>query len=139
MKLLDDGAEKVGMDNLTAGEKRGLKSLKKVKEGSLLISQTDKSGRFCVMDREQYRMPEQHPELWAGLLPDNPPGQRPQDMDSGSTGQACDGRQCWHWCRKYFTFWECDETFRKFLPKVQLSGVSRSKKRLNMPENILNM
>ena len=57
IKLLDDGAETIGMDNLTAGEKRGLKSLKKkVKDGNLLICQTDKSGRFCVMDKEQYRM-----------------------------------------------------------------------------------
>ena len=57
IKLLDDGAEKIGMDNLTAGEKKGLKSLKKkIKEGSILICQTDKSGRFCVMDREQYRL-----------------------------------------------------------------------------------
>jgi hypothetical protein len=44
-----------------------------------------------------------------------------------------------HRCRKFFTFWERDETFRKFLPKVQLSGVSRSKKMLNIPESILNM
>jgi hypothetical protein len=45
LKLLDDGVETVGMDNLTAGEKRGLKSLKKkVKDGNLLICQTDKGG-----------------------------------------------------------------------------------------------
>ena len=44
-----------------------------------------------------------------------------------------------HRCRKFFIFWEHDETFRTFLPKVQLLGVSRPKKRLNMPENILNM
>ena len=51
LKLLDDGGETVGMDNLMAGEKKGLKSLKKkVKDGNLLICQTDKSGRFCVMD-----------------------------------------------------------------------------------------
>ena len=56
-KLLDDGAEKVGMDKLTAGEKKGLKSLKKqVKDGSIIICQTDKSGHFCVMTSEQYRL-----------------------------------------------------------------------------------
>ena len=44
-----------------------------------------------------------------------------------------------HRCRKFFSFWEREETFRKFLPKVGLSGLSRSKKRVNMAENILNM
>ena len=57
MELLGDGFEKTGMDNLTTSEKRGLNSLKrKVKEGVLIICQTDKSGRFCVMSREDYRM-----------------------------------------------------------------------------------
>ena len=81
IKLLDDGSEKVGMDNLTPGEKRGLKSLKrKVKDGSLLICQTDKSGRFCVLTRDQYRLaghkhtakdrkisPEEHGEVQRAL------------------------------------------------------------------------
>ena len=36
------------------GEK-GLKSLKKrVAEGEIVVCQTDKSGRFCVLTREQY-------------------------------------------------------------------------------------
>jgi hypothetical protein len=57
MELLGDGFEQIGLDNLTASEKRGLKSLKKkVKEGVLIICQTDMSGRFCVMSREDYRM-----------------------------------------------------------------------------------
>ena len=44
-----------GKDNLTAGEMRGLKSLKKrVADGELIVCQTDKSGRFCVLTREQY-------------------------------------------------------------------------------------
>ena len=37
------------------GEKRGLKSLKKrVADGDIVICQTDKSGKFCVLTREQY-------------------------------------------------------------------------------------
>ena len=55
VKKLGEGAEK-GKDNLTLGEKRGLKSLKKrVSEGEIVICQTDKSGRFCILTREQYR------------------------------------------------------------------------------------
>ena len=54
VKKLGEDCEK-GKDNLTAGEKRGLKSLKKrVTEGEIIICQTDKSGRFCVLTREQY-------------------------------------------------------------------------------------
>ena len=54
VKKLGEGCEK-GMDNLTAGEKRGLKSLKKrVADGEIIVCQTDKSGRFCVLTREQY-------------------------------------------------------------------------------------
>ena len=46
-----------GKDNLTAGERRGLKSLKKrVADGELIVCQTDKSGRFCVLTREQRRV-----------------------------------------------------------------------------------
>ena len=54
IKKLGEGAEK-GKDNLTLGEKKGLKSLKKrIDEGEITICQTDKSGRFCVLTREQY-------------------------------------------------------------------------------------
>ena len=54
IKKLGEGAEK-GMDNLSMGEKRGLKSLKKrVAEGEIVVCQTDKSGRFCVLTRDQY-------------------------------------------------------------------------------------
>ena len=43
------------MDNLTAGGKKGLRSLKKrVASGEVVICQTDKSGRFCVLTRDQY-------------------------------------------------------------------------------------
>ena len=42
--------------NLTASESRGIKKLsKRVKEGELVIYQTDKSGKFCVTDREGYK------------------------------------------------------------------------------------
>ena len=45
----------IGDDNLTAEEARGLKSLKeKVRDGKLLIVQTDKSSRFAVMTMEEY-------------------------------------------------------------------------------------
>ena len=41
--------------NLTQAEKRGLDSLKKkVKAGDIIIVQTDKSGRFAVMSKEEY-------------------------------------------------------------------------------------
>ena len=54
VKKLGEDCEK-GKDNLSSGEKRGLKSLKKrVAEGKLIVCQTDKSGRFCVLTREQY-------------------------------------------------------------------------------------
>ena len=43
-------------ENLTASEKRGLRKLKKrVKNGEIIILQTDKSGKFCVTDIETYR------------------------------------------------------------------------------------
>ena len=42
-------------DTLTPAEARGLKSLKKrVADGSLIICQTDKSGRFAVRSKEEY-------------------------------------------------------------------------------------
>ena len=54
VKELGEDCEK-GMDNLTASEKRGLKSLKRrVASGEIIVCQTDKSGRFCVLTREQY-------------------------------------------------------------------------------------
>ena len=41
--------------NLTAQEKRGLKSLEKRKnEGEIVVTLTDKSTKFCVMKREDY-------------------------------------------------------------------------------------
>ena len=41
--------------NLTKGETRGLKKLqKRVKEGSLVVVKTDKSGRFSIMSMEEY-------------------------------------------------------------------------------------
>ena len=41
--------------NLTKKELRGLKSLKKrIKDGEIIISQSDKSSRLCVLSREQY-------------------------------------------------------------------------------------
>ena len=46
-----------GKDNLTMGERRGLKSLKKrVANDEIVVCQTDKSGRFCVLTKEQYVM-----------------------------------------------------------------------------------
>ena len=54
VKKLGEGCER-GQDNLTPGERRGLKSLKKrVNEGEIIVCQTDKSGRFCVLTRDQY-------------------------------------------------------------------------------------
>ena len=41
--------------NLTKGELRGLKTLKKrVKDGEIVVLPTDKSGLFAVMKRETY-------------------------------------------------------------------------------------
>ena len=55
IELLKDGKEKVSHNNLTASEARGVKSLKKgITNQELIICQTDKSGRFCVLTREQY-------------------------------------------------------------------------------------
>ena len=48
----EDGVQE---SNLTVGEQRGLKSLKKrVKSGEIVICQTDKSGRFAVLTLEDY-------------------------------------------------------------------------------------
>ena len=42
-------------ENLTPQEARGLKSLKKrVADGTLVVCQTDKSGRFAIMSQEEY-------------------------------------------------------------------------------------
>jgi hypothetical protein len=42
-------------DNLTQKEQRGLKSLqKRIKNKELIVCSTDKSGRFCVLSREDY-------------------------------------------------------------------------------------
>ena len=54
VKKLGEEVE-MGKDNLTMGERRGLKSLKKrVADNEIIICSTDKSGRFCVLTREQY-------------------------------------------------------------------------------------
>ena len=54
MKLLSEGC-KTSNENLDCEEKEGLKSLqKRVKSGELIIAQTDKSGKFAVLTREQY-------------------------------------------------------------------------------------
>ena len=43
------------VSNLSKSEQRGLKSLKKrVLSGELVIGETDKSKRFCVLKRQQY-------------------------------------------------------------------------------------
>ena len=45
----------VGELNLSKRERNGLKSLKeRIKEGELIIAQTDKSSRFAVLSRDQY-------------------------------------------------------------------------------------
>ena len=41
--------------NLSAAEQRGMKSLQeRVKKGELVVTETDKSRRFCVLKRSQY-------------------------------------------------------------------------------------
>ena len=41
--------------NLTKAEQAGMKSLKaRVQSGDIVITETDKSKRFCVLTREQY-------------------------------------------------------------------------------------
>ena len=53
MKLLEEG-EELKDKNLTK-TRIGLKNLhKKVKDGFLIIAQTDKSGRFAIFTREEY-------------------------------------------------------------------------------------
>ena len=54
VRRLGEDSEKV-KDNLSMMEKRGLKSLKKrVADGEIIVCQTDKSGKFCVLTREEY-------------------------------------------------------------------------------------
>ena len=58
-KFVDGFKDEKGVteDNLTKEEAAGLKSLKRrVADGSLVICQTDKSGRFAVMSMEEYEM-----------------------------------------------------------------------------------
>ena len=63
----------------------------------------------------------------------------PENLDSGQAKKArLSDDSSDHRCRKFFTFWERGETFRKFLPEVRFSVVSRSIKRLNIPENLTN-
>ena len=61
MKLLEEG-EELKDENLTKTQRIGLKNLqKKVKDGYLIITQTDKSGRFAIFTREEYiRAGEKH-------------------------------------------------------------------------------
>ena len=41
--------------NLTLAEQRGMKSLQeRVKQGEIVVTETDKSRRFCVLTRSQY-------------------------------------------------------------------------------------
>ena len=48
----EDGVQE---DNLTEDEAKGLKSLKKrVADGSLIVCETDKSGRFAIMSQDEY-------------------------------------------------------------------------------------
>ena len=54
LKILEEGGEKE-WDNLDHDQRLGIKSLqKRVKKGELIVCQTDKSGRFSVLTREQY-------------------------------------------------------------------------------------
>ena len=56
MKILQDEESGKTEDNLTPSERRGLDSLRKrVKEGEIVLVQTDKSGRLAVLTREQYQ------------------------------------------------------------------------------------
>ena len=56
MRLLKDDTEKVSYGNITAGERRGVQSLRKrVNNNEIIICSTDKSRRFCVWTREDYQ------------------------------------------------------------------------------------
>ena len=53
----DDVSGAAVKSNLTAAEQRGMKSLQeRVRSGELVVTETDKSRRFCVMTRSQYRL-----------------------------------------------------------------------------------
>ena len=56
MKMLGDSADgKREFENLDAEEKAALKSLpKRCQSGEIVVCQTDKSGRFAVLSRQQY-------------------------------------------------------------------------------------
>ena len=54
MELLSEGCKK-SHENIDIEEKQGLKSLQeRVEKGELIVAQTDKSGKFAVLTREQY-------------------------------------------------------------------------------------
>ena len=54
MKLLSEGC-KASKENLDREEKEGLKSLQqRVKAAKLIIAQTDKSGKFAILTKDQY-------------------------------------------------------------------------------------
>ena len=49
------------MDNLTESEAKGLKSLKKrVSEGTLVVCEPEKTGRFAIMNQEEYLEARNH-------------------------------------------------------------------------------
>ena len=55
VKKKKENFEMSNMSNLTESEKRGLRSLlKRIKAGEICVTQTDKSGRLCVMTKKQY-------------------------------------------------------------------------------------
>ena len=46
---------KCGISNLSKSEQAGFKSLKKrVERNEIIITETDKSKRFCILKKEQY-------------------------------------------------------------------------------------
>jgi len=54
-ELDDNNIDHCLESNLTKKEQQGLRSLKKrIKKNELVIGQTDKSSRFCVLNRDQY-------------------------------------------------------------------------------------
>ena len=92
-----EGAEK-GKDNMSMGARRGLKSLKKrVANGDIVVCQTDKSGRFCVLTREQYLeaglVHTANDQPWSWDLSHDFACERPQDMVSNSQNKISHGGQ----------------------------------------------
>ena len=54
LKLLGEDSDRRGFENLTSEEKQGLKSLqKRVASGEIVVCQTDKSGKFAILTRDQ--------------------------------------------------------------------------------------